>query len=71
MPAGSNTWSCAPILVVFGKTHMMHYARTYQRKHQEDNVNEQLLLEGIKAPRFYRSQSATGSRKVAVSSPND
>ena len=28
------------MLVVFGKIHMMDYARTYQRKRQEDNVQD-------------------------------
>jgi hypothetical protein len=28
------------MLVVFGKTHMMDYARAYQRKRQEDNVED-------------------------------
>jgi folate-dependent phosphoribosylglycinamide formyltransferase PurN len=28
------------MLVVFGKTHMMDYARAYQRKRQEDNVQD-------------------------------
>jgi methionyl-tRNA formyltransferase len=50
------------MLVVFGKTHIMDYARTYVRKRQEDNVQD-VALQSRREP---RKQTAAVLKELGV-----